>query len=93
MNPTASVDLEELSQKGATDTTPCAKCNKTTRSHLICRIDGVWQDLPEENPFGDEGGAGTLLLAVVCHTCYGEIDSEWMPEEGHESAFSVVISG
>jgi hypothetical protein len=69
----ARLDLEALADRGPSSTLPCATCGSPTRSHVLVEDTQAWREFDDPAVLDDVDGETTVLFAVVCHTCRGDL--------------------
>lgn len=88
--------LEELLEHGVMELAPCAKCGKSTKSHLLAIPDDpdkAWIDHVSSDQSVEHLSDEVISLTVICHSCYMEIGAFGKPdgdEEGVQKATVIV---
>lgn len=68
----ARLDLDRLA-RGSVPTSPCASCEKPTRSHVLIRPDGECQAFDDREIVDELPRSTTVQFAVVCHSCFTDL--------------------
>jgi len=84
--PLARLDLETLADHGPSPPSPCAVCDRPTRSHILVEVDHIWRGVDDRSLVDDVTPGTVVRFAILCHTCRTDLS---LP--GHKCPLDVDV--
>ena len=73
--------LEKLARSGTDEPAPCCDCGKPTTSHVVVNYGSGWEEISEDVQEELLDITVSSKLAVICHTCFIDMDEDWEPDK------------